>query len=89
MAPAPKLEDIVEPSVPAFDQATYFRYQPDLGMTTPLMLLVKSGDSETIGWFLDELAKRNLVEKALEASTLFGITPLAIAIQMEVPWLIK
>lgn len=84
--PAPKIEDVVEASVPAFDEATYFKYQPDLGLTTPLMFLVKSGDSETIAWFLDELAKRNLLEKALEASTLFGITPLTIAILMDVPW---
>lgn len=83
--PAPKIEEVVERSVLAFDQSTYFKYQPDLGMTTPLMLLVKTGDSEAIAWFLDELAKRNLVEKALEASTLFGTTPLVIAIQMEVP----
>lgn len=85
VAQAPKIEEVVERSVAAFDQETYFKYQPDLGMTTPLMFLLKSGDSESIAWFLDELAKRKLVDKAVEASTLFGITPLTIAIQMDVP----
>ena len=39
-------------------------------MTTPLMFLVKSGDSQSITWFMDELAKRGLLEQALGSSTL-------------------
>ncbi|CAK9056563.1 Poly [ADP-ribose] polymerase 1 (PARP-1) (ADP-ribosyltransferase diphtheria toxin-like 1) (ARTD1) (DNA ADP-ribosyltransferase PARP1) (NAD(+) ADP-ribosyltransferase 1) (ADPRT 1) (Poly[ADP-ribose] synthase 1) (Protein poly-ADP-ribosyltransferase PARP1) [Durusdinium trenchii] len=84
VAPAPKKEDVLERSVPAFENTTYFKYQPALGMTTPLMFLVKSGDSQSITWFMDELAKRGLLEQALGSSTLFGSSPLSIAIQMDI-----
>ena len=81
MAPAPKYEEVQEKSCLAFDELTYFKYQPHLGLATPLMFLIKSGDSDAISWFLDLLQQKGLLEESLQASTLFGVTPLQIAME--------
>lgn len=81
MAPAPKHSEVLSKSCLAFDELTYFKYQPELGLATPLMFLVKSGDSVAISWFLDLLDSHGLLEDSLKASTLFGVTPLQIAME--------